>query len=178
MMRSVDPIDLTPYTKVRVSWRQKVASAASQHVIWEHDSNNDHSNQDNYRAGMIVVHLTDGKEYACIYTGDSGKNVVEEWNKKQFPVASDMWENFTVEYSLTTDQGDRAAYRTNVVKVFKDGTEIATEVAGDGFAPNSFLKAVFRIGAGYKLAVPFIGQIDDLKIEGKTAKTQGRSRLE
>ena len=136
MMSSVDPIDLTPYTKVRVSWRQKVASAASQHVIWEHDSNNDHSNQDNYRAGMIVVHLTDGKEYACIYTGNGGKNVVEEWNKKTNsrlrPTCGKTSPWNTV---LTTDQGDRAAYRANVVKVFKDETAIATEVAGDGFAP-------------------------------------------
>ena len=50
MMRTKDSIDLTPYTKVRVSWSSKAATCTSNQVVWEHGPNY------NYMHGAIVAY--------------------------------------------------------------------------------------------------------------------------
>jgi hypothetical protein len=150
IMSTVDSVDLTPYKKIRVSWSQKAASLASEQVIWEQSS--DYI----YVDGAIIAYLSDGKGNAGIRTTDDK----DGYNVDQYPVHKDAWEHISVEY-------DRTAYRAGVVRVFKDGTQIAATALQDGFAPDAFAKAVFHIGARDRLINPFVGQIDDLKIEGK-----------
>ena len=38
-MSTVDSIDLSPYTKVRVSWSQKATSLETDQVVWEQSEN-------------------------------------------------------------------------------------------------------------------------------------------
>lgn len=160
MMSSVDSIDLTPYTKVRVSWSEKATSPNSDQVVWEQSENY------NFTPGAICAwHSATGGMAAIHGTGE------QCFNLDEYPVAADTWENFTVEYNLITDRGDRAACRADVVKVFKDGTQIGLATRLESFAPESFVNAAFHIGARAGAAPPlpipgFTGLIDNVKIEG------------
>ena len=109
--------------------------------------------------GAIIAYLSEEEGNAGIRTTDDR----EGYNVDQFPVAKDLWEHYAVEF-------DHTAYRASVVKVFRDGTQIATTALQDGFAPDSFAKAAFHIGARDGLINPFVGQIDNFKIEGETGK--------
>ena len=51
ILSTIDTVDLTPYKKVRISWSQKTASLASEHVIWEQSSDYIHVE------GAIIAYL-------------------------------------------------------------------------------------------------------------------------
>jgi hypothetical protein len=167
ILSTADSIDLTPYRKIRVSWSQKATSLKANQIVWEQ------SEDYNNTMGAISAgqELTGGG--AAIRTANALNDFC---NLDEHPVAVDTWENFTIEYNLTNDRGDRPAYRANVVKVFKDGKQIGLDTGHEGFAPDSFIDAVFYIGnAGFNInakagastgAVGFTGQIDNMKIEG------------
>ena len=160
MVSTVDAIDLTPYDRIRVSWRQKVASAASDQVVWENTSDF------NATPGAIGLILASGKAHAGIRTDNASPDDPyrrDLYNVDQFPVTPNEWETLTVEY-------DRTAYRANVVRVFKDGKEMPATTFFDGFAPKAFVNAVFSIGARQGRKDGVVGQIDDLKIEGEVKK--------
>jgi hypothetical protein len=157
MMSTVDSIDLTPYKRIRVSWRQKTVLPDSDQVVWEHGSDF------NAMPGAFAIVLAKGKAHAGIRSDDApvgdGDNR-DTFNVDQYPLLTNEWETLAVEF-------DRTAYRANVVRVFKDGAEIPTTTFFDGFGPKSFVNAAFHIGARDGLKAPFTGQIDDLKIEGE-----------
>ncbi len=158
ILSTVDSIDLTPYKRIRVSWQQKTASLATPQVAWEQSSNF------NGAVGAIASVLQYGKANAGIRT--TGEALAQGYrqdlyNIDQYPALIDVWETLTVEY-------DRTAYRANVVRVFKDGKEIPTTSLFDGFAPASFINAPFHIGARDGPINAFVGQIENLKIEGIT----------
>jgi hypothetical protein len=174
ILSTVDSIDLSPYTKVRVSWSQKATSLKTDQIVWGQSEN-----YNNVVGAIAAVHQPTGGSAAILTTTDGGLS----YNVDEYPVAVDTWENFAVEYNRLTDQG-RAAYRADVIKVFKDGTLIGVNTAREGFAPESFVNAAFYIGnAGLNIgaragvatgAVGFTGQIDNLKIEG-TLKSNDNS---
>ncbi len=156
ILSTVDSIDLTPYKRIRVSWQQKTASLATPQVAWEQSSNF------NGVVGAIASVLQYGKANAGIRT--TGEALAQGYhqdlyNIDQYPALIDVWETIAVEY-------DRTAYRANVVRVFKDGKEIPTTSLFDGFAPASFINAPFHIGAREGPSDAFVGQIENLKIEG------------
>lgn len=169
MLSSADSVDLTPYSKVRISWSQKVTPPILNHVIWEHGPNY------NLVPGAFIAYLDKEEGMAAIRASDESLS----YNLDEFPMVAGVWETFTVEYNLTTDRGDRSAYRTSVVKVFKGGMLIGTgstylgkDSAMDGMPPDSFINSAFHIGgrAEPETTIPrapyFVGQIDDVKIEG------------
>ena len=160
MVSSVDSIDLTPFTKVRVSWSQKATLPISDQVVWEQ------SDDFNVTPGAIIAcnSATVGK--ASIRATDENAS----YNLDEYPVVADTWEDFMVEFNLTTDRGDHVAYRSDVVKVFKDGELIGTNTGLEGFAPDVFINAAFhiggRVGTTTPVAAGFTGLIDNVKIEG------------
>ena len=157
MLSTVDAIDLTPYNRIRVSWRQKTALPDSDQVVWEHGSNF------NTKPGAIAMVLEKGKAHAGIrsdVTSPTDGDHSDGYNVDQYSVLTNTWETLAVEF-------DRTAYRANVVRVFKNGMEIAATTFFDGFAPKSFVNAAFHIGARDGSKAPFTGQIDDLRIEGE-----------
>jgi hypothetical protein len=152
-----DSIDLTQYTRIRVSWRQKTAVLTSDQVVWEHGANF------NETPGAMAIVLEKGMAHAGIRTNSASLAdgySHDVYSVDQYPLLKDEWESLAVEF-------DRTAYRANVVRVFKDGREIPATTFFDGFAPKSFINAVFHIGAREGLKSPFVGQIDSLKIEGE-----------
>jgi hypothetical protein len=176
ILSTVDSIDLSPYTRVRVSWSQKATSRKADQVVWAQSENF------NVTPGAIAAIQTATGGTASILTATDERS---SYNLDEYPVAVDTWENFTVEYNRVTDQG-RAAYRADVVKVFKDGTLIGLNTGREGFAPDSFSNASFYIGnAGLNIgaragvatgAVGFTGQIDNLKIEGTLQSNKNNKR--
>jgi hypothetical protein len=169
-LSTVDSIDLTPYTKVRVSWSQKATATKTDQFVWEQTENF------NAVVGAIAAMRTamSGRALIRTLTDMERPPYNLEYNMDEYPVADDTWENFTAEFNLITDRGDRAAYRADVVKVFKDGTPIGLASPLECFAPDSFINAAFHIGARVDAPNGFIGQIDNMKIEGKLRSNKAK----
>jgi hypothetical protein len=155
ILRTIDSVDLTPYKKIRVSWSQKAVGPFTEEILWEQTSNYCHT------PGAIVAHLTAQEAYSGVATQHLGK---ETYRLESFPIASNQWEDFAMECDLTSLK------RSGIVKVFRNGIRIGRGTSAFGPAPASFVNAPIFIGARDGLIAPFIGQIDNLKIEGEAAE--------
>jgi hypothetical protein len=159
ILSTVDSIDLTPYAKVRISWSQKATSQNPVQVVLEHGENFHNT------PGAFVVSRGVAVGAAAIHAASG-----ERWD--HYPTVAGPWEHFMVEYNVLTDEGDRAAYRSDIVKVFKNG-ELVGSVAREHIAPDSFANAAFYIGGRVEcsssdlITYGFFGLIDHVKIEGK-----------
>lgn len=147
-------LDLTPYAKVRVSWSSKGPVGHSDAIFWEHSSAYCHT------SGAIATYLHNGEGFAAIATWNSAASQ-EEYRIDAYPIADNIWESFTVEYDLT------AAARSGIVKVFKNGSLVGRGTLDNGPAPPAFVNAPFFIGSRDRTSESFVGQIDNLKIEGQ-----------
>ena len=155
-LNTVDSIDLRPYERVRISWRQKAVTLSPCQVVWEHSSDF------NYTHGAIANIIQEGMGQAGIRNDDmtpGGNETIPKYNVDQYATEANKWETWMVAY-------DRTAYRASVVRVFKNGREMGTAVYLDGFPPKSFVSAPFFIGSRSGFVYPFSGQIDDMTIEG------------
>ena len=167
ILHTVDSIDLTPYTKIRVSWSQKIVDTTLEQLIWEQTTNY------NNFPGAIACAIWDPASRKDI--GMAGIRTRLEadaenggtYNIDNFDVLPNVWENVTVEFRRTPDQKNQSLYRTDIVKVFKDNVQIGTGSSYEDFQPpKNFFNAPFFIGARDGVIVPMRGQIDNLKIEG------------
>jgi hypothetical protein len=155
ILSTIDSVDLTPYKKIRVSWSQRAVGPFTEEIVWEQTPNYCHT------PGAIVSHLTAQEGYTGVATQHLGK---ESYRLESYPVVSDTWEHFVMECDLT------AVKRSGIVKVFKNGMQIGRGTPAFGPAPESFVSAPVFIGSRDGLIAPFVGQIDNLKIEGEPVK--------
>lgn len=137
-------IDLRSYRQVTVSWDQYNSGTPTANVVWEHSANY------NGNPGAIV-----GTIGSANIRTDDGSNA---YNIDEFSVGSG-WQHFSAAFNL--DAVDVA----DVVKV--TGSEIGwASPSGQGPAPESFINALFNIGARQGGSWAFTGQLDNVKIEG------------
>ena len=160
IMSTIDSIDLTPYKKIRVSWSSKTPAGDSGQILWEHGSNY------NCMHGAIAAYKEANEGFAGLRNDSDMADPDTAYRLEVFPVNSDEWETFAVEYDLTS------ARRSGIIKMFKDGALVGRGTQCFGPAPASFVNAVFHIGAKEGVKNPFVGQIDNLQIEGQTAKNK------
>jgi hypothetical protein len=164
-MQTTGPLNLTPYSKIRISWSQKFSGVGSGQIIWEHSPNYNGS------SGAFCCVAQDsqfgiGRSSACLRTSN-------DYNIDSFEIMNDVWEDFAVEYRRVADKNKAMLYRFDMVLVFRDGQRIGTDTNFEDLTPpQSFLNAPFFIGARNGNEKPehgFRGQIRNLRIEGEPA---------
>jgi hypothetical protein len=163
ILRTVDSVDLTRYAKIRVSWSAKTAARSENQIVWEHSSNYNNS------PGAMIAYIENG-EWVVSLKNDRPISASGQapYRRDVLPLTDGTWETFAVEFDRT------AAKRSGIVRVFRDGKLIGQGTRDFGPAPGAFINAVFHIGARDGIKVAFVGQIDDVKIEGQAPKSQER----
>lgn len=149
------PIDLSPYSHIRISWWQKVTSD-NLGIVLEDSTNYNHS-----PGGFLVTanEGTAGTGYACYNTGTAPN--YDSFSHSHGTGAA--WEQISLDFDLTTaNLSDRTVVSVNGVA----GADVLTP---DGTSPfrNDFFHIGGRWGDGdtHPLYV-FTGLIADMKIEG------------
>ena len=156
MLSTATNVDLTPYSKVRVSWSLNAAGVSSVQAVWGHSPIVFAADHDGAIGSFIDNAGGAGTSEAVLNTWNTNGS----HNVDTFPLAAATWQNMTAEYDLT------ASNVANVVKVYQDGTLVGSASSLQGGAPASFLSDKFFIGAQGG-SVGFIGEIGYLKIEGQ-----------
>jgi hypothetical protein len=164
MLSTDASLNLTSYSKVRVSWSQNAADVSTGQIVWGHTPTAYAAEN----AGAIVSVIGNiggaGTSEATInnYAGTGSHNV------DTFAIASETWQNFVADYDLT------AANVADIVKVYQDGTLVGAGAPSfQCAAPASFRNDKFFIGAQGGIGAPFTGEIGYLKIEGQLVPEPG-----
>jgi hypothetical protein len=152
IMSTVDSVDLTPYKKIRVTWSLKTPTSTTSQVLWEHSARYTDTH------GAIIGYLEAGEGFAGLRNHLDDRE--DPFRVETYPVRSDQWETFVAEYDLTS------ARRSGMISVSNNGVLVGRGTAANDVAAESFAKARFYIGARETMRFPFVGQIDNLKIEG------------
>ena len=173
-LSTIGNVDLSPYTKVRVSWSQNKSTDAEQ-IAWEHAPKN-WADSSGYAAviGGMITYQSPGP------LGTAGMKVAPTavgYDMATYPYAVGTWQNYAVEM----DPDDS----TNPVKVYQNGSLISTTtLTADLYESFSFANTTFNIGArrwsnggAPALVAGFVGQIDNLMIEGTLVPEPGTISL-
>ena len=169
LLSTVAALDLTSYSKVRVSWSQNAIGATANQQVWGLGAS-PYAPESN---GAIVSYI---KNMGGENTADVAVNnysVVGGFNADVYSVTAGIMQTFAAEINL------KAANVANIVQVQKDGTVVGSGAAGyQSVAPAAFYNDKFYIGArGLDGERGFIGEIGFLKIEGYAVPEPGTVTL-
>lgn len=152
-LQTAATLNLTSYSKIKISWKQRV-QGASAGVVWEHTSNF------NLGGGAFVSYVDSGN------VQDVG--IAFGYDIDRFTHAASAtpgtWESYSVIFDLNGTGGTPA--NSNVVQVFDGNGNPVTVTQPYLLAPPaSFRNAILYIGQRGGSSLPLVGNIDELKIE-------------
>ena len=139
------PLPLYPYDSMTVEWFMKSSMSGASIVLETSDNFNNNS-------GALVA----------VGDGDAGYKMLQDnYNVLSGWSAMDgRWHHYAIVY-------DWDATTADIVRVYRDGVEITTHSYSYACAPNLRADKLY-IGARAGSSLKFVGQLDDIKITGRT----------
>ena len=153
-LQTAATLDLTAYSKIKISWKQRVQTTTGIAIVWEHTTDFNSGN------GAFVNYVDTGNQQNI--------GIAYGYDIDRFTHAASAtpgtWESYSAIFDLNGTGGTPA--NSNVVQVFDgNGNPVAVTQPYLLTPPASFRNATFYIGERGGDSLPFAGNIDELKIE-------------